>query len=268
MWWRDLRTESGKGLKTIRRLAVAISMYSRIPMPYFKWDEDDYKHILVFFPVVGIIIGGVIFALSKVYEALNPGEIFMIAGLILVPLLITGGFHVDGYMDVEDAFKSYKSPQEKLEILKDPHIGAFSVIRLVILGLIWVMALSLILNFGDKNALNIYSLIFFISRCATGVLSLVMKNPKKDGMLTMEAGGKSVWDVSVLSIMILIGTGCVFILDVITGALCTAVILLFTLYFYKKITREFGGITGDSAGFYTVVSELLMTVAIGVGCIF
>ncbi len=242
-------------------------MYSRIPMPYFKWNEDDYKHILVFFPVVGVITGGIVFALSKLYEAVPLSENFKIAGLILVPLLITGGFHLDGYMDVEDAFKSYKSPEEKLQILKDPHIGAFSVIRLLILGLFWVMALSVILGFGENKSLYMYAFVFYISRCAAGLFSLVMKNPKKDGMLKMEAGEKSLFDKVILSVMLILGIAGIVVFDIKTGFLCALFLMVFSIYFRKKIMKEFGGITGDCAGFFTVVSETLMTIAISVGCL-
>ena len=54
------------------------------------------------------------------------------------PLLVTGGFHVDGFLDTCDALHSYQSMEKKQEILKDPHIGAFAVLSLltaVLLGL-------------------------------------------------------------------------------------------------------------------------------------
>ena len=45
-------------------------------------------------------------------------------------MAVTGGFHIDGFMDTMDAFHSYKPREEKLAILKDSHIGAFAVIML------------------------------------------------------------------------------------------------------------------------------------------
>ncbi len=58
------------------------------------------------------------------------------------PLLLTGGFHVDGFMDTMDAFHSYQPKERKLEILKDSHIGAFAVIMLAVYGLIYMGAFS------------------------------------------------------------------------------------------------------------------------------
>ncbi len=52
------------------------------------------------------------------------------AGFCLIPVWVTGGIHLDGYADTCDALSSYGDTAKKLEILKDPHCGAFAVIRL------------------------------------------------------------------------------------------------------------------------------------------
>lgn len=82
------------------------------------------------------------------------------AGFCLVPVLVTGGIHLDGFADTYDALSSYGDAEKKLEILKDPHCGAFAVIRLctyfilyfalcasvkftVRFGVIWILALTL-----------------------------------------------------------------------------------------------------------------------------
>ena len=50
--------------------------------------------------------------------------------MTLIPVLITGGIHLDGYSDTWDALASHASQKKKQEILKDPHVGSFAVIRL------------------------------------------------------------------------------------------------------------------------------------------
>lgn len=44
-----------------------------------------------------------------------------------MPLLVTGGIHIDGFSDTMDALSSHAERQKKLEIMDDPHIGAFGV---------------------------------------------------------------------------------------------------------------------------------------------
>ena len=129
-------------MRIIKNIIVAFSLYSRIPMPIFEWKEEDMKHNIIFLPWIGAVIGGICLGLNVLFGHIKIPFVCELAVFSVVPLLITGGFHVDGFMDVQDALKSYKSKEEKLEILKDPHIGAFAVIRLVIYGLIWIAALS------------------------------------------------------------------------------------------------------------------------------
>lgn len=81
-----------------------------------------------------------------------------------VPLLITGGFHVDGFMDVQDAFNSYKPKEEKLKILKDPHIGAFEVISLGILVLLYISFTYLLLETKNNKMIAISCIGFALMR--------------------------------------------------------------------------------------------------------
>ncbi len=117
-------------MKIIRSCIVSFSMYSKIPMPQFEWKEDDMKYMLCFFPWIGAVIGGLLWLWSLLCNRFGIGMICYVAIGTLIPLAVTGGFHVDGFMDTMDAFHSYQPREKKLEILKDSHIGAFAVIML------------------------------------------------------------------------------------------------------------------------------------------
>ena len=143
-------------MKLIKNIIVAFSLYSRIPMPVFEWKEDDMKHNIVFLPWIGAVIGAVSYGLNLLFNYIDIPLICRMILFALAPLVITGGFHLDGYMDVQDALKSYKPVEEKLEILKDPHVGAFAIIRLLIFSLIWAGALAVILECENDAVLNIY----------------------------------------------------------------------------------------------------------------
>lgn len=53
-------------MKLIRSCIVSFSMYSKIPMPQFKWNDDDMKYMLVFFPWIGAVIG-LLLMLGNIY---------------------------------------------------------------------------------------------------------------------------------------------------------------------------------------------------------
>ena len=118
-------------MKILRWMAVTFSLYSRIPMPRFTWEEDDMAHSLMFFPLVGAVIGALIWVINVPSFMSEIPMAVKVMLTILAPILVTGGFHLDGFMDTEDALNSYAVREKKLEILKDPHTGAFAVISLV-----------------------------------------------------------------------------------------------------------------------------------------
>lgn len=118
-------------------MIIAFSMYSKIPMPQFAWKDEEMKYMLCFFPWVGAVIGGCVYLWQIVCEKFAVGMVCYTLIGMAIPLMITGGFHVDGFMDTMDAFHSYQEKEQKLNILKDSHIGAFAVITLGIYGLVY-----------------------------------------------------------------------------------------------------------------------------------
>lgn len=94
-------------MNLIGSFVIAFSMYSRIPMPRMDWTEERMRYALCFFPLIGAVIGAVEIATFALCEILGAGVLFRTCLLTAVPLLITGGIHMDGYLDVTDARHSY-----------------------------------------------------------------------------------------------------------------------------------------------------------------
>ena len=117
----------------LNSLAIAISMYSKIPVPNVEWNEKNMKYAMCFFPVVGAVIGIIQFLIGGfLLMYTDCGSLFFAVVMALIPVVITGGIHLDGYADTTDALSSYGEKEKKLEILKDPHTGAFAVIGLCV----------------------------------------------------------------------------------------------------------------------------------------
>ena len=113
-------------MTALQTIAVAFAMFSALPMPQFDWNEKNMRYALCAFPLVGVVCG----VLWCVCGVLPLPAAARAAGFCLVPVWVTGGIHLDGYVDTCDALSSYGDTAKKLEILKDPHCGAFAVIRL------------------------------------------------------------------------------------------------------------------------------------------
>ena len=111
-----------------KTLAVAFSTYSALPMPQFPWEEQNMRYAICVFPLVGVVCGGALLLWSRLCGLLGVGGILFAAVAACLPLLITGGIHMDGFMDTVDALASRQSRERKLEIMKDSACGAFAAI--------------------------------------------------------------------------------------------------------------------------------------------
>ena len=110
-------------------LIVAFSMYSKIPMPRTDWTDHSMKYSMCFFPWIGWVIG--ILEALWLYLSFLAGlsVLFRAAVFTVLPVLVTGGIHLDGYLDTSDAMSSWREREKRLEILKDSHTGAFAIIN-------------------------------------------------------------------------------------------------------------------------------------------
>ena len=108
---------------------IAFSMYSKIPMPKLEWTKENMKYAICYFPLVGAVIGLISYVAYWLFTKLQAGDGLRAALLTVLPLLITGGIHMDGFLDTSDALNSYGDREKKLAILKDPNAGAFAVIK-------------------------------------------------------------------------------------------------------------------------------------------
>ncbi len=248
-----MRKETKEPMHVLRSMVIAFSIYSKIPVPQFEWSEEDMKYMLCFFPWVGAVIGICIYIWSRLRIMLGIGKFCYIMIAAAIPLIITGGFHADGFMDTMDAIHSYQPEEKRLEILKDSHIGAFSVIMFAIYGLIYMGAFS---EIADEKLIRIICGGFFLSRCLSGISVVSFKPAKKDGMLCLFAGKSDKVVVRRLLYLQAFVCACFMLFQSLYAGIIVIVAgILAFVYYYYRCKREFGGITGDTAGYFILICE-------------
>ncbi|SDB05988.1 cobalamin-5'-phosphate synthase [Pseudobutyrivibrio sp. YE44] len=260
-------------MTVLKSIVVAFSMYSRIPMPRFNWDSKDMKYHLIFFPWVGAVIGALEYGwyylvvnlpFNLPYDVSIDRMPFVLVAMA-IPIIVTGGFHIDGFMDTSDALASLGDKEKRLEILKDSHVGAFAIIRLVTHGLILAAALYIM----DLAGIIAWCFSFFATRAISGICVVNYKKAKNDGILFVSS--KTASEKLVMFFLMLQFIACAVyaggVYDWYWTISMVGLAIAVIQYIYTAYSK-FGGITGDLAGWFVCKAEVYMAVCIAILSIF
>ena len=250
--------------KYFKGFLMAISMFTIIPLPKYEWDDEGGKNIMKFYPVIGLIVGLIWYGAFRLLSLLGASIMVTTAITLITPFILTGMLHLDGYMDVCDALLSRRNKEEKLRILKDPHTGAFAVISVVMLfivnfsGLYTVISNSIQGNSVNNNTSAIgLILIPIISRSLMGYLLLSKESMKRSSLgAFFKQGTGKVDRVILLSSLIISSIILVFIFGTY-GIIISLAMILISTFLVNNAVKEFGGMSGDSAGYGLVIAETI-----------
>ena len=239
-------------------IAVAFTMFSAIPMPQVEWNRDNMRYALCAFPLVGLAVGLGCRAVTLLCGALNAPDLLRGVLLCLVPVWVTGGIHLDGYADTCDALASHAESVRKQEILKDPHIGSFAALRLCGWFLLTAALWSAVPEYPPVPVL----LGFCLSRTLSGLAVAAFPLAKHTGLAHTfaEAADRSRVRRILTGLDVLLSLG--LCLCGWGGAAMAAAAHLVYAYYYRMSIREFGGLSGDLAGWFLVQAEKWMLAAL------
>ena len=249
-------------MKLIENLIVAFSMYSKIPMPHIEWNKENMRYTLCFFPLIGCVIGLLNWAWFRITLLADFHSSFVTAVFLLIPILVTGGIHMDGLLDTADALSSWQPRERRLEILKDSHAGAFAIITCCC----YFIALFGIWSQITPKALLVLGVGFSLSRALSGYGVAVIPCAKGSGLAHTfaEAADRKICR-RVLTAEIVLCAGTMTVIDPVRGAFAAAAAFLTFLACRRMALRKFGGTTGDIQGFFLQMCELIMTFAAVLG---
>jgi len=245
----------------VKALFIAFSMYSRIPVPKTEWNENNMKYVFCFFPLIGVIIGGIVWIVGNFLINTQCGSLLFGCMMSVIPVFITGGIHLDGFLDTLDGLKSYGDKEKKLEILKDPNSGAFAIIGGIVYFILFVGFWSEV----NGKALDIIPFGYVLSRAFCGIGAVLFPPAKKTGLAAAFREGADKLKVTVTMIIyIVVDLVLVLCIDFIGGIVMFLSAILCFLYHYFNCIKNFGGITGDLSGYFLQVCELIFLIVITV----
>lgn len=243
--------------KIASSFCVAFSLYSVIPMPKTEWSKQTMQYALCFFPFIGVIIGVLELIWLLLAQHLEFETILYGSVSVLIPLLVTGGIHLDGFIDTSDALCSYEDREKRLAILKDPHVGAFGVLYTVALLLLQLGLYCQIFRAPACSTVIVAGYAFARTLGGSAIVSLTCAKDSGLAHLFAETSDRK----TVQIVLLLEGVLClvwIFIHQPWCG-IAVIFVLLVLLPLYRRFCMcIFGGITGDLAGFAITSAETVI----------
>ena len=250
-------------MKLLRSLGIALSAYSVIPVPSFDWSQENMRFSLCFLPVVGMAEGLLLLLWAFFCGHMDMGNVVFASGATLIPLLLTGGIHMDGFCDCVDALSSRGDRQKMLEILKDPHIGAFAAI---FCAAYLLAVFGLFSGIGYAPLPIIVCCGFVLSRALAVLSAISMPGARTTGFLvsfTQSAHKKAA--VISMSTIALLSSAAMIAISPLPGA-AGVIFGAVSFFWYRNMAMsKFGGVTGDTTGYFIQVCELSILVGVFAG---
>lgn len=234
---------------------VAFSLLTRLPVPVDHTRAGERGAAAAWaYPLVGVALGALAGLLAAIALWLG-APTGMAAALALATLAITtGGMHEDGLADFADAMGG-NTREQRLEIMKDSHIGAFGAIALT---------LALLARWSGIAPLSEWEMILdlaavgAVSRAGMVVTMAELRNARKSGLsaatgrptqgtLLMALG------IALLATLLLTGFG---------GLYLFVIGLAGTLPILWLAERTLGGQTGDVLGAAQQCAEIAALAAL------
>ena len=210
---------------------------------------DTLARSMLFFPAVGLLIGALSVGFFMIAQSFLPPRVAVLA-LLVAPILISGGLHVDGFADFCDGFFGGKDKSGILRIMKDSRIGAWGALGIALLVLI---KFELLQTLPDRTV--IFLLAMAASRWAQVVLSFFLPYAgSENGMGNLVAGKVLIRELSGATLFLLFAVLAAGKRGLIIFTVLLAFLFLLGLFFKNRV----GGVTGDLLGAASELTEVFI----------
>lgn len=248
---------------------IAFSIYSKIPMPKIKQNQNNMKYAIAFFPFIGLAIAactGIWLYFAPIFHF---SRLFISIVALILPFLITGNIHFHGFLNTINAL-SCQEKEKKSDILKDSPITSLSCIGAVLYFLFSAAIWNDLYPFFTTNTENDMAVIclimitYIMSRCFSGLIMVTF--PKATiGSFDFDSTQLKFCKIFLLLILFI---SCLleFFLQPMFSGIILAAGVIFYFYYRLMAMKNFGGITDNLNGWFLQNCELLFLTVILIGC--
>jgi adenosylcobinamide-GDP ribazoletransferase len=243
----------------LRQFLAAIRFLTILPMPgRAGTHEDDLAGSVPYFPLIGLLLGGIAAAVAWAAAQYAPPMLAALA-IVVTLMALSGCLHLDGLADTADGLLSSRSRERMLEIMKDSRTGAMGVMAIVCVVLVKFAALA---SVPPAQLWRTALLMPLAGRCAIVLHMALLPYVRPEGLGTVfcrrRARGSAIWAVAVLLAVawaVLAWRG----ITVWVASMAVAAVL--AVYLWRKI----GGTTGDTFGAVCELVEVVPALVMALG---
>ncbi len=235
---------------------LMIQFFTRIPInKNLPCEAENFKRGVVFLPFIGLLIGALQYLVIYLFKEMLPSSI-LAAISVMLPIIVTGGLHVDGLGDTCDGFFAFTKDKDNIiEIMTDSHAGTFAICAITGNILLQYSAVSYLIDQGDFRVLVI---VIMFSKLFVLFTGLWARPAKAKG-----SGNLFVGNMSILVVMMSVIYS-VFIGSIVVGLSGSLILLVSglgtTLLFYWLSYAKINGMTGDTFGALQELTTVIMLI--------
>ncbi len=248
----------------IKKILCAIQFLTIIKLKSIEWNEKFTAKSVAYFPAVGILIGCILAITYFIFSPVFPNTITAVM-LIVIEIIFIRGLHLDGFIDTVDGLFGGMNKEERLRIMKDTHPGSFGIIAVVLLILLKFTLIFEILNLNqDKVSIaEILILMPALGRYAMLIPMAIQPYARNNGTAhwTKFVKFREILTASLFMISSIILISVFLNLKIFLLIALIIALLIFSLMLSKYITSKIGGMTGDTYGALTEISEIFVLLA-------
>lgn len=247
-------------MKLLDTFILAVQLLTRIPIK--KEIEVKDKTLIdgvIFWPVIGLIIGAIQLAVYALLTLIMPRPAAIVF-VVLAEIFVNGGFHLDGLCDTADGIYSARTKERMLEIMKDSRIGTNGVIAALFDILLKITLISQL-----AHPMIPILLTPVAGKFVQGILMYKAVYARKEGLGHSYIGKISLplFIASTVAGAVIIGASLAF-----SGSLwlifVPIICLLFAFGFRRYIEGKIDGMTGDTLGAGSELTEIFFLVLMNI----
>ena len=238
---------------SIRSFRAAVSFLTVLPVANAGGDAGA-RLGRAYFPIIGAAIGLVAGLVVVVVDAIATPLLGAAAGVAALCVL-TGAIHLDGLGDSADGLLTRGDSVRRLEVMRDPRLGSYGVVAIVIVLLLETAALA---SISPARALIALVIAGAWSRLAALAVVALVPYARSEGLASVAGDRERRWlDVGVGLATVAV----VSLLDWRRAAVAAALAAMVTVAIVAVARRRLGGITGDVCGACAELGQLAAVLA-------